>query len=104
MSQPPALFTSQDHSHPPAFQCLLNKTNKGQPLSHRWETAALLHPHPNIESRQVFVRAGKLHHGALLIRSLDAVTYRTTLSDGPRGSGYELEVLNCPLFGVTLPA
>jgi hypothetical protein len=53
------------------------QNEQGQPLSHRWETAVLLHIHPIIESRQVFDRAGKLHHGALLIRSLDAVTYRT---------------------------
>jgi hypothetical protein len=50
---------------------------QGQPLSHRWKTVVLLHLHPNIKFRQVFGRAGKLPYGALLIRSLDAVTYRT---------------------------
>jgi hypothetical protein len=74
--------------------------NKGQPLSPHWDTAVLLHPHPNIESRQVMVEPAS-YHGALLIRGIDAVTYRTNLSDGPRGSGYELEVLICTPVGLT---
>jgi hypothetical protein len=35
-----------------------------------------------------------------MIRIIDAVTYQTNLSEGPRGSGCELEVLIYPRFGV----
>jgi hypothetical protein len=35
-----------------------------------------------------------------MIRIIDAVTYQTNLSEGPRGSRYELEVLIYPCFGV----
>jgi hypothetical protein len=45
-------------------------------------------------------RAGKLHHGVPLI-GIDAVTYQTNLSEGLRGSGYELAMLICPPFRVT---
>jgi hypothetical protein len=62
-------------------------------------TTVLLHPRPNIESRQGVGRAGKLYHGALLTRTIDAVTYLTNLSEGPSGSEYELEVLNYLLSG-----
>jgi hypothetical protein len=43
-------------------------------------------------------RAGKLHDGAPLI-GIDAVTYRVSLSESPRGSGYELAVLICLPLG-----
>ena len=37
-----------------------------------------------------------------MVRIIDAVTYQTNLSEGPRGSGYELEVLIYLRFGVCL--
>jgi hypothetical protein len=73
-----------------------------QPTARRWETVQfpILHPRPDIESRQVVGQAGKLYRGALLVGSIEAVTYRRNLSEGPGGSGYELEVLIYPRFGV----
>jgi hypothetical protein len=37
------------------FSVSPNKTKQGQPLPHLWETAVLLHPSPNVQSRLVMV-------------------------------------------------
>jgi hypothetical protein len=75
-------------SRPPAFQSLPNKTDKRQTTGRRWETVQfpILHPRPDSKSRQAVGRAGKLYHGALLVGSIEAVTYRINLSKGSRGS------------------
>ena len=60
----------------------------------------IFHTRPDIKSRQVVGRAGNLHDGAILVRCIEAVTYRTDLSEGPGGSEYKLEVLLYPHFGL----
>lgn len=60
----------------------------------------ILHARPDIKSQQVVGRPGKLQHGTLLIRCIEAVTYRNDLPESPGGTEYKLEVLLYPHVGL----